>query len=241
MTGRVVHVNDRIEDAYYIGRGMGRQGLRASPFANAYKIGDTSLYNRGEVFENGVQDDRAPLTRIDVMNRYSGRIVDKPDLLAKLPDLRGRPLACWCRHDGEAKRADNLCHGDVLLLLLGRYTDAQLRYTAAYDARSHATWTMEAKPIGTVQRFIKRHDDLLFGDQPPPEMDIRDIGATVVGAIRTASAQGIKLDTLLAAYVAARFAETYGDPVNIGRSIVAESGSRNVRHVGRTELWEGLW
>ena len=33
-----------------------------------------------------------------------------PDLVAQLPDIAGRPLACWCP-------LDQLCHGDVLARL----------------------------------------------------------------------------------------------------------------------------
>ncbi len=48
-------------------------------------------------------------------------------LLARLPALRGKPPACWCRHNGEARTAENACHPDVLLELLGRHNDAELR------------------------------------------------------------------------------------------------------------------
>jgi len=51
-------------------------------------------------------------------------------LLAQLPELRGKALACWCRHDGEERTPDNACHGDVLVDLLDRYTDDELRAMA---------------------------------------------------------------------------------------------------------------
>lgn len=39
---RVVHINDNVPGAVYIGRAMNRRGLAASPFANAYRIGGPS-------------------------------------------------------------------------------------------------------------------------------------------------------------------------------------------------------
>jgi hypothetical protein len=48
-------------------------------------------------------------------------------LLADLPELRDKALACWCRHDGEERTHANACHGDVLVELLGRYSDDELR------------------------------------------------------------------------------------------------------------------
>lgn len=236
---RVVHIKDNIDGAVYVGRAMGRQGLKASPFANPYKIGDTSYYNPGEVFANGVQDERAPLSRIDVLNRYSRRIVDKPDLLAMLPDLRGKPLACWCRHDEERRTSANLCHADVLVQLLDRYTDGQLRYTAASEVALQADWTLRQKPVGTIQRFVKRNDVLLFGDEPP-EMDIAQIGQMVIDALRAANVHGVKLDDLLAAHMTHRFAEIYGDPREMAVEMATTDGVGSVINVQAAELWRGV-
>ena len=41
--------------------------------------------------------------------RYREWIATQSDLLAALPELRGKDLACWCAPDA--------CHGDVLLKL----------------------------------------------------------------------------------------------------------------------------
>jgi hypothetical protein len=48
-----------------------------------------------------------------------------------LPELRGKALACWCRHDGEEPTDDNRCHGDQLVRMLNYFTDDQLREAAA--------------------------------------------------------------------------------------------------------------
>ena len=39
MTTRVVHVNDNVPGAVYIGRAVPRRGIKASKWANPYKIG----------------------------------------------------------------------------------------------------------------------------------------------------------------------------------------------------------
>jgi hypothetical protein len=63
-------------------------------------------------------------SRAEVIARYRIWICDQPDLMAALPELRGRDLVCWC--------APQACHGDLLLKLANpsrrpsgrRYTDA---------------------------------------------------------------------------------------------------------------------
>lgn len=44
--------------------------------------------------------------RQTVINRYAGYLHSRPDLLAALPELRGKTLGCFC--------APKPCHGDVL-------------------------------------------------------------------------------------------------------------------------------
>jgi hypothetical protein len=115
MIGRIVHVNDRIDGAVYIGRAMPRQGLRASVFANAYRIGRDG--------------DRAAVLAYYEDDLYT--FAHRPsDVLHLLPELRGKPLACWCRHDGEVVTPENRCHGDLLLEALARFTDDDLRSMA---------------------------------------------------------------------------------------------------------------
>lgn len=47
--------------------------------------------------------------RATVIAKHRAWICDQPDLVAALPELRGRDLWCWCAPDG--------CHGDALLRL----------------------------------------------------------------------------------------------------------------------------
>ena len=78
------------EDAVYVGRAEGRVGLRKSKWANDYRVGC-----------DGTLD--------EVIEKYRAWLLQQPDLLAALPELRGRDLACWC--------APKRCHAEVLLEL----------------------------------------------------------------------------------------------------------------------------
>lgn len=48
-------------------------------------------------------------TREEAIAAYCGRLLAHTDLLALVPPLRGRVLACWC--------SPRLCHGHVLAVL----------------------------------------------------------------------------------------------------------------------------
>lgn len=114
MSTRVVHVRDNVEGAVYIGRAMSHLGLSVSPFRNPYRIG-----------QDGGREACIQYYRDDLM-KFTGH----NSLLPRLPELRGKPLACWCRHDGEKRTRGKGCHGDVLVELLERYTDEELRAMA---------------------------------------------------------------------------------------------------------------
>ncbi len=102
-TTRVVHVSDNVPGAIYIGRAMPRRGLKASPLANQFKIGRDG-------------------TRAEVISRYREFIApiaqDDENVKNTLRELVGKPLACWCRRDGDERTADNACHGDTLVALI---------------------------------------------------------------------------------------------------------------------------
>lgn len=80
----------------YIGRActMGGWNLPASIFANPFVIG-----------KNG--------SREQVLTKYYNYIINKPDLLALLPQLDGKVLGCWCE-------ANIVCHGDILIYLINQ-------------------------------------------------------------------------------------------------------------------------
>lgn len=75
---RVVHCKRERYDVY-IGR--------PSKWGNPYKIGRDG-------------------SRAEVVEKYRAYILSRPDLLAALPELRGKTLGCWC--------GPLACHGDVL-------------------------------------------------------------------------------------------------------------------------------
>jgi hypothetical protein len=76
----------------YIGRqcNMGGWRLKRSVWANPFPVGtkhtlDESLF------------------------LYEKHVRETPDLIARLPELSGKVLGCWCKPER--------CHGDVLVLL----------------------------------------------------------------------------------------------------------------------------
>ena len=81
-SGCVVHHKRSAFDIY-----IGRPG----PWGNPFEIGRDG-------------------SRVEVIEKYRAWIVKQDDLLARLPELRGKILGCWC--------APLPCHGDVLLELL---------------------------------------------------------------------------------------------------------------------------
>lgn len=68
----------------------------------AVYVGRPSLWSNP--FKIGPDGDRA-----EVIRKYEEYLRSRPDLMAQLPDLRGKDLVCWC--------APEPCHADVLLML----------------------------------------------------------------------------------------------------------------------------
>ena len=88
----VVH-NQHDEFDIYIGRDVPERGIVGSKWGNPFVMRDDTDAERERV----IADCRA-------------WIVDQPDLMASLGELRGKRLGCWC--------APKPCHGDVLVELL---------------------------------------------------------------------------------------------------------------------------
>ena len=109
---RVVHVKDNVPGAVYVGRAVGRQRMKGSVWGNPFTVRMHGRAGAIALYRNGIE--------------VSGSI----PLIGRVPELRGKPLACWCRHDGEDQSPDNACHGDVLVNLLDTYTDDELRLMA---------------------------------------------------------------------------------------------------------------
>lgn len=58
-------------------------------------------------------------TRSDVLAKYREHLMSRPDLLARLPELRGKRLGCWC--------APQACHADVLAQMADQYNADKAR------------------------------------------------------------------------------------------------------------------
>jgi hypothetical protein len=81
---RVVHCKRERYDVY-----IGRGGIWGNPF----RIGKDG-------------------NRAQVILRYAEWIMDQPELLARVGELKGKTLGCWC--------APLNCHGEVLAALAER-------------------------------------------------------------------------------------------------------------------------
>lgn len=88
---RVVHVNDPGGFDIYIGRAVHRKGFHRSKWAN-----DVAITLRGP----------RVVSRQMALDAYRAHLEHSPDLLAALPELKGKVLGCWCKPEA--------CHGDLL-------------------------------------------------------------------------------------------------------------------------------
>ncbi|GHD28126.1 hypothetical protein GCM10010313_68500 [Streptomyces violarus] len=111
MDTRVINVRGRLHDfgprlelapadVVYVGRRwtLGGWDLPRHPLYNPFAY-DTPTRKRDG-------------TRAEVMAKYRAHLLERPDLLALVPELRGKALACWC--------APQPCHAEVLADLAER-------------------------------------------------------------------------------------------------------------------------
>lgn len=89
---RVVHIKEHYD--VYIGRG--------SEWGNPY----THIKNRATKADFIVRN------REEAISSYKNWILSQPELMKKLPTLKGKILGCWCKPKS--------CHGDILVELLNR-------------------------------------------------------------------------------------------------------------------------
>lgn len=85
MKTRVVHCKKEKFDVY-----IGRPSIWGNPFSH--------LDNTKAKFKTA--------TREEAVAKYKEYLLQNPELLKKLPALKGKILACWC--------SPKSCHGDVL-------------------------------------------------------------------------------------------------------------------------------
>jgi hypothetical protein len=105
MTVTVVNIRrvNGITPAYdvYIGRAIPRQRLKGSKWANPFL---EDIPDRP-----GKPGKKRAGTREVVIAKYHAYLLGNAELLAALPELRGKVLGCWCKPEA--------CHGDVLATL----------------------------------------------------------------------------------------------------------------------------
>lgn len=134
---RVVHCRKEAFDCY-IGRQMPKYpDLKASGWGNPYKDGlDT------------------PAGRQSAIDRYREWVLTQPRLLARLPELRGRVLGCWCAPLGglPGDLHGRVCHGEVLAALADGWCAQCQEMTSAEHVREHeaAAETFMGQVIGAL-------------------------------------------------------------------------------------------
>jgi hypothetical protein len=74
-------------------------------------IGRPSKWGNPYSHKNGTLAKYKTATREEAIQKYKEWILTQPDLMAALPELKGKTLGCWCR--------PMLCHGDILIELIG--------------------------------------------------------------------------------------------------------------------------
>jgi len=95
MKSKVVHCRIEPYDVY-----IGRPSKWGNPFSHKEK-GTKAKYKVATVEE--------------AIKKYEEYILDTPELLKDIEELRDKVLGCWCKF-----KPDNPCHGDVLIKLLNK-------------------------------------------------------------------------------------------------------------------------
>ena len=153
-TPRRIRWPDRgtLDRVTYVGRAAPRQRLAGSPFGNPYRLDVDG-------------------TRAEVVERYRSWILTRPELLARLHELRGRVLACWCGHD-------EACHADVLIELvdadetLAELLAAGVRPEIVEDRlRLHGAEKAGQELVERARRHKAGILSLLAAKRPPATLD----------------------------------------------------------------------
>lgn len=96
MTAKVVHCCRDYYDVY-VGRGKSPLSGKVEGWGNPFSH---QAFTRAE---------HLVATRDEAVTAYEEWLKSQPALMARLPELRGKVLGCWC--------SPQSCHGDVLLRL----------------------------------------------------------------------------------------------------------------------------
>lgn len=145
-------------------------------------------------------------TREQVIALHAAWILTQPQLLAALPELRGKDLACWC--------APYECHGQTLIAMANAQP-ARIFTLAVIGSRHFTDYAKAQRHLDRiVLRIAKVHGD---------DVDLRMVSGKARGADtlgkRYADANGIPIEEIPPDY------KTYGDPAPFIRNkeIVAQA------------------
>ena len=124
MTTLVTNIRDRVNelgpqlqhapDLIYIGkanargRTQGQWDLRQHALHNPHTVGDEGRKPQ-PCGARGCRGLNVVHSRVEAVAAYCRRLLAHPDLLALVPELRGKTLGCWC--------APALCHAHILATL----------------------------------------------------------------------------------------------------------------------------
>ena len=89
MKATIVHCKKESYDVY-----IGRPSKWGNPYSH-------KLNTKADILVD---------SRKEVVEKYREYINNKPELLADLPELKGKVLGCWCKPAA--------CHGDILVELV---------------------------------------------------------------------------------------------------------------------------
>lgn len=78
-------------------------------------------------------------TRKEALDKYLEYILQRPDLLAKLDELRGKRLGCYC--------VPKPCHGDILVRLIGALDLMKKVYKVEIDFT-------KAQPLADIKQLL---------------------------------------------------------------------------------------
>lgn len=115
----------------YIGRAVPARGFReASPWANPFKI-------------------EREADRAAAVAKYEKWLDTQPELLAMLPDLKGKRLGCWC--------APKACHGHILARRADGLPSRPIdRLEAEMTRRRRGGWRMIKDELDRPYRWNER-------------------------------------------------------------------------------------
>jgi hypothetical protein len=120
VNGKVIHLKNGVDDEGSVAEGVVYIGDRMPPSMNptGKYLPRSEWYNPfNKAFRKG------EISREEAIEEYKRYVRKRSELMARLPELEGKTLACWCAgKEGkpEVLTADDdlFCHGQVLLRLL---------------------------------------------------------------------------------------------------------------------------